>query len=156
MAGRGEATEQTEAPPSSRSTSIHELHSDEAAKTDWGRWCHVNMPPPPPPDDEYFTIDISRDSPEQHLGFQVDLWKHAKGLLVIAVRQSPMTPIGDWNERCWKWFPRDELRVSDVILQVNDEKARGANDEKARGVMVEELKSAKDVLMVVLREGSCG
>ena len=120
----------------------------------------MNMPLPPPPDDEYFTIDIYRDSPEQHLGFQVDLWKHAKGLLVIKFpitpKGSPMTPIEDWNEMCWKWFPRDELRVSDVILQVNDEKARGANDEKARGVMVEELKSAKDVLMVVLREGSCG
>ena len=107
----------------------------------------MNMPPPPPPDDEYFTIDISRDSPEQHLGFQVDLWKHSKGLLVIAVRQSPTTPIGDWNENCWMWFPRDQLRVSDVILQVNEEKERDA--------MVEELKSAKDVLMLVLREGSC-
>ena len=107
----------------------------------------MNMPLPPPPDDAYFTIDISRDSPEQDLGFAVDTWKHAKGLRVIAVRQSPPTPIVDWNENCRMWFPSDQLRVGDVIRQVNE--------EKGRKTMVEELKSAKDVLMLVLREGSC-
>ena len=117
---------------------------------DWGRWCHENMPHlynEPALARHNFTIDISRDSPEQDLGFAVDTWKHAKGLRVIAVRQSPPTPIVDWNENCRMWFPRDQLRVGDVIRQVNE--------EKGRKTMVEELKSAKDVLMLVLREDSC-
>ena len=117
---------------------------------DWGRWCHKNMPHlynEPALVRHNFTIDISRDSPEQDLGFAVDTWKHAKGLRVIAVRQSPPTPIVDWNENCRMWFPSDQLRVGDVIRQVNE--------EKGRKTMVEELKSAKDVLMLVLREGSC-
>ena len=117
---------------------------------DWGRWCHKNMPHlynKPALARHDFTIDISRDSPGQDLGFAVDPWKHAKGLRVIAVRQSPPTPIVDWNENCRMWFPRDQLRVGDVIRQVNE--------EKGRDKMVEKLKSAKDVLMLVLREGSC-
>ena len=116
---------------------------------DWGRWCHKNMPHlyNEPALARHFTIDISRDSPEQDLGFMVDPWKHPKGLRVIAVRQSPPTPIVDWNENCRMWFSRDQLRVGDVIRQVNE--------EKGMKTMVEELKSAKDVLMLVLREDNC-
>ena len=120
---------------------------------DWGRWCHKNMPHlynEPALARHDFTIDISRDSPEQDLGFAVDPWKHAKGLRVIAVRQSPPTPIVDWNENCRMWFPRDQLRVGDVIRQVNEEK-----EDDGGGTQVGEGRIDARVTGGQLRSSSC-
>ena len=157
MAGRGEA----DAAGGSRGG------SSNAGTTDWGRWVAENFPPPPlPPDSchiqrplsllpplggfqEYFTIDVGRDRPEQAFGLKV-LLEHEKGLRVDAV--IPTSIIGVWNASCSKWFPRDELRVNDVIIKVNGEKVDPTDVPGSKRKMVEELRWAKDTLLLVLRD----
>ena len=100
-----------------------------------------------PTHDEYFTVDIGRSCSEQRVGCK--LKPHDKGLLVEQV--FPESIIADWNERCRRWFPRDELCFGDVVLKVNDV---GIMPPGGPQIMLEELKSTKDLLLLVLRQTS--
>ena len=97
-----------------------------------------------PTHDEYFTVDIGRSCPEQMVGCK--LRPLDNGLLVEQI--FPETIIAEWNTRCRMWFPRDELRVGDIVVKVNDV---GMKPPGGPQVMLDELKSAKDLLLLVLR-----
>ena len=101
-----------------------------------------------PTHDVYFTVDIRRSYPEQPVGLNIEQ-RPDEGLRVRQI--FPKSVIADWNDCCQKWFPTDELRIGDVILRVNDV---GVETSGGLQLMVEELKSAKDMLLLVLRQTS--
>ena len=59
--------------------------------------------------------------------------------------------MADWNECCRNWFPTDEVRSGDMILRVNDV---GVETSGGLQLMVEELKTAMDLLLLVSRRTS--
>ena len=98
---------------------------------------------------EYFTVDIGRDRPQQTLGMKVDY--AASGLKIMQIPAEG--PVAAWNQRCQKERPMDALRVSDIILKVNDVGVKavgGCHD------MMTELKQSMDLLLLIQRQTVTG
>ena len=101
-----------------------------------------------PTHDVDFTVDIGRSYPGQPVGLNIEQ-RPDEGLRVGHI--SPKSVMADWNECCRNWFPTDEVRSGDMILRVNDV---GVETSGGLQLMVEELKTAMDLLLLVSRRTS--
>ena len=101
-----------------------------------------------PTHDVAFTVDIGRDDTEQPVGLNIEQVPD-EGLRVGHI--SPESVMADWNERCRDCVPTNEVRPGDMILQVND---AGVETPGGIQLMVEELKTAMDLLLLVSRRTS--
>ena len=74
-----------------------------------------------PPRYRYFHVDVLKKKSDATLGLVLKFNRTTKdvfGISVVQVKEG--SPMSDWNARCARTFPEDQLRSDDQIVQVNE------------------------------------
>ena len=76
----------------------------------------------PPPDEDYFAywcVDVKKNgAPAWGMKLQM---RDTTCMRVMAVTEEDGSPIHEWNKRCLRVFPSDQVKVDDQIFRVNGE-----------------------------------
>ena len=95
----------------------------------------------------YFSVDLTRTSPDEKYGVIVQYDLDEAAFVVICIKQGSLVDI--WNRRTQSTFPSDQLLPADVIMRVNGISAGPGSEREA--AFRRQIQRENEVLLTIRR-----